>query len=285
MLRPLLFSTVAALAVGPTAVLAWGGTGHAVICEIAFQALDAPVREKVKDLIRLDDEYTRFSAACNYPDRPRKRAKEHYVNLSRGAEHLDSPCPVADKCVTTAIMRDISELALSTNVHRKLEALKFVGHWVGDVHQPLHVAFRDDRGGNDIKEQGPCRGNLHAVWDTCILEKRLGTDAESIAHRLRSDITPQQRAEWTAAEISIGTVMSWANESFKITIAEDVEYCMQKQGACWYQSHNKRLDVDEEEKVVTVEDAYINRHIVTIERRLTMAGVRLAQVLNEALSE
>lgn len=103
MLHALLFSTVALLTAVPSAVLAWGATGHAVNCALALQALDVPVREKVKALIRLDMAYNRFSAACLYPDRPRKRSQEHYVKLSRSVKALDPPCPMADQCVTTAI--------------------------------------------------------------------------------------------------------------------------------------------------------------------------------------
>jgi len=62
----------------------------------------------------------------------------------------------------------------------KLRALKFFGHWVGDVHQPLYVSFKDDRGGNLIKGTGPCEHNLHAVWDDCIVETKLGTDIRSM---------------------------------------------------------------------------------------------------------
>jgi S1/P1 Nuclease len=47
----------------------------------------------------------------------------------------------------------------------RLIVLKSVGHWVGDIHQPLHVSFVDDRGGNNIRVSGQCAGNLHATWD------------------------------------------------------------------------------------------------------------------------
>ena len=54
----------------------------------------------------------------------------------------------------------------SATEQETLEALKYLGHWVGDVHQPLHVSFEDDRGGNEIGVSGGvCSHNLHAVWD------------------------------------------------------------------------------------------------------------------------
>ena len=56
-------------------------------------------------------------------------------------------------------------------------ALKFLGHFVGDVHQPMHVSFQDDRGGNSVDTTGVCGSNLHSAWDTCLLKKAVGTDA------------------------------------------------------------------------------------------------------------
>jgi hypothetical protein len=110
------------------------------------------------------------------PDRPRRRAPEHFVNLPRNATALgDDGCPLAEKCAVTAIEDDFAVLASSDATdEEKLEALKFLGHWVGDIHQPLHVSFEDDRGGNSVSAQGSSCDNLHAVWDRCIVEERLG---------------------------------------------------------------------------------------------------------------
>ncbi len=146
-------------------VSAWGDAGHQIICEIAFQELNSQAREAVQRLIRQDPDFALFSKACTWPDHPRKRASEHFVNLPRSATRLgDQPCPMDAPCVVTAIEADVAALtqAGATDAE-KLAALKFLGHWVGDVHQPLHVSFKDDKGGNDIHEEGPCADNLHAV--------------------------------------------------------------------------------------------------------------------------
>jgi S1/P1 Nuclease len=124
----------------------------------------------VKRLLQHDPDFTLFSKACTWPDRPRKRASEHFVNLSRSATRIeDDPCPLDDRYVVTAIEADSAVLSqTSASEMDRLAALKFLGHWVGDVHQPLHVSFKDNRGGNAIVEQGPCGDDLHSVWDTCI---------------------------------------------------------------------------------------------------------------------
>ena len=61
----------------------------------------------------------------------------------------------------------------------KLAALKFLGHWVGDLHQPLHVSFEDDRGGNEIAVHGECSGKLHGAWDTCLVLKTVSEDVST----------------------------------------------------------------------------------------------------------
>ena len=105
------------------------------------------MRTQVKQLSGVID-FTLFSKACTWPDRPRKRASEHFVNLPRAAIGLgDDPCPMGPPCVVTAIDADLAILSQAdAPAPARLAALKFLGHWVGDVHQPLHVSFKDDRG-------------------------------------------------------------------------------------------------------------------------------------------
>jgi hypothetical protein len=84
--------------------LAWSDIGHRIICEIAFRELDAPAREQVKEMMQRDPEFNTFAEACSWPDRPRRRAVEHYVNLPRDAEGFgEASCPLAGKCVIWAI--------------------------------------------------------------------------------------------------------------------------------------------------------------------------------------
>jgi len=263
-------------------VAAWGDAGHQIICEIAFQELQPQAREAVQRLLQQDPDFTLFSKACTWPDHPRKRASEHFVNLPRTAERLgDPPCPMDAPCVVTAIEADVAALSRAgATTPDKLTALKFLGHWVGDVHQPLHVSFHDDKGGNDILEEGPCAENLHAVWDTCIIQRKLGTNIRRIATALRATVTSEQRTQWTSTGAK-----DWANESFAITTAEDVEYCVKTTTDCRYEEDNATYAPDEVKKVVTVDEAYMARHLPTIQQRLTQAGVRLGALLNRALGE
>jgi S1/P1 Nuclease len=226
---------IAALAVTPLllyapSALAWGGLAHETICEIAFLELNEVARQQVIELIQQDEEFRLFRASCNWPDRPRRRAPEHFVNLPRDATELgDDECPLAEKCAVTAIEDDFAVLASSDATdEEKLEALKFLGHWVGDIHQPLHVSFEDDRGGNSVNTQGSSCDNLHAVWDRCIVEERLGMHPVALAGELHAGITDEQRAKWLASD-----ALAWANESAAIAISPDVDYCVMVGGVNW----------------------------------------------------
>ena len=263
------------------AALAWGDTGHRIVCEIAFQELGDTARQRVKQLIRLDHDFSRFSDACTWPDHPRKRADEHYVDLPREADGIGSDqCPLADVCVLTAIDQDLAVLSSPTASDRdQLDALKFLGHWIGDVHQPLHVSFEDDRGGNGVMVTGGvCGGRLHGIWDTCIIEQGLGTDVAVIAGQLRAGITDQQRSDWLASSPT-----DWANEFFAIATSPGVGYCVRTDSGCWYDRDRERLEPGHPEKTVLVDASYIEANAPIVSDRLAQAGIRLAGLLNQAL--
>jgi len=92
---------------------------------------------------------------------------------------------------------------------QKLASLKFLGHWVGGIHQPLHVSFEDDRGGNSVLVTGLCGSNLHSAWDTCLVLRAVGEDVNEAATELMNAITPARIESWTHS-----APMDWANESF-----------------------------------------------------------------------
>ena len=226
-----------------------------------------------------------FADGCTWPDVfPRQRSPEHYLDLPRSAKGIEvaHPCPVADRCVISAILNDTRDLALSLDVSDQLRLLKSLGHWVGDVHQPLHVSFDDDRGGNLVAIAGPCRLNLRATWDNCIIEKKIGRDYAEIAANLRAEVTDEDRARWVPPIIDTAAVVAWANESSAIAEKPDVQYRVQKNDACWYATDQEQYRGGTQ-RVVTVDDAYLTAQAATVPERLKMAGVRLGAILNTAL--
>jgi hypothetical protein len=138
-------------------------------------------------------------------------------------------CPAAtEKCVVTAILNDAEILTSRSERRRdKLIALKFLGHWVGDIHQPLHVSFEDDPGGNNITVSGECSGKMHGAWDSCLLTKAVGDDVSEAAAELAEAITPAMIEQWNASE-----PFEWATESFAIAEAATTKYCVMHAPSC-----------------------------------------------------
>ena len=141
----------------------------------------------------------------------------------------------------------------------KAEALKFVIHFIGDMHQPLHVADDGDKGGNGrhvIFHGHP--DNLHWVWDTGLLE-HISRNPEALAAELESRITPQDRAEWVQ-----GSIEDWVLEGHRL--AQRVAYGDLGGG-----------------NPAMITPAYEHEADPVIETQLEKAGVRLAYLLNSDL--
>ncbi|MGO6810153.1 S1/P1 nuclease [Rhizobium ruizarguesonis] len=271
----------------PNSALAWGDEGHEVVCQIAYMELSPTARQRVDGLIAEDTEFREFARSCTWPDHPRQRASEHFLNVERSASKVTSgqPCGTAAKCVVTAIVNDTRDLAASPDGSDALRLLKSLGHWVGDIHQPMHVSFSDDRGGNKVSVTGPCDSNMHSVWDTCILQETIGEDAKTVAVDLRSEITQQERMDWSAGDVTLDTVLGWANESLDISRMPDVGYCVLKGDVCQYDDNRVVYEEGQQTRSVVVDEAYLQHQSERVRTRLKMAGVRLAAVLDKIFGE
>ena len=266
----------------PSIASAWGGIAHDVICEIAFQELNAEARDEVERLISFENEFDTFAESCRWADRPRKRAPDHYINVPRDLAVITTDdCPMAKTCLFPAIKKDLEVLSdKSLSDQMRLDALKLLSHWVGDIHQPLHVGFKDDRGANDIDVTGMCRGTLHGVWDGCIIERQLGKDVKAIANDFLTSITEDERRSW-----QLDSPAEWADESYQLTLSPQTGYCTLKEGACWYWPYIKTLGEGNLHREMIITQKYLSANQEVIELRLQQAGIRLGTVLNQALKD
>jgi nuclease S1 len=182
----------------------------------------------------------------------------------------DDICPRAQKCVLSAIQVALAYLSSSgVDDEAKLAALKSLGHWVGDVHQPLHVSFEDDRGGNSVLVTGLCGSNLHSAWDTCLVLKAVGEDVGEAATELMKTITPARIDSWTNS-----APMDWANESFAIAEQARTEYCIRQGASCEHPSGKVKIDA-----------TYVAANAPIVKEQLQKSGVRLAHMLDAALGK
>ena len=265
---------------------AWGDAGHRIVCQLAYLELTPAAKAKADALIALDPKFKSFAASCTWPDIfPVVRPAEHFMNVPRGARAVEAGnlCPVAERCVAKAILNDVHELASNPDAGERLRLLKSLGHWVGDIHQPFHVSFEDDKGGNYIAAAHGCAANLHLVWDICIVESQIGSDENKIAALLRSEITAEERKAWAPANLDASAVAAWATESLEIATRPSVQYCFQHDGECWYTPEAQQFAG--KPRKVEINANYLEDEAPIVRDRLKRAGIRLAAILNAVLSE
>jgi hypothetical protein len=246
---------------------AWSLAGHRIVAELATAELAPRARVEVARLLADEPEPT-LAGVAGWADtlrendavRGRASAPWHYINFASRSCRFDPPrdCRNGD-CVVGAINRNF--LILSDHKRSQAErrdALKFLVHFVGDVHQPLHASPRNDKGGNDFQVNLDGRGsNLHKVWDRSLIERRnLAPDAYAAALR-REPVLPRDP---TLA--STTPAVDWALESCQIV----------QQPGVYPRGH-------------VIGNAYLDTHRALAERRLREAGSRLAALLNHALRD
>ncbi len=252
------------LLISPLA-LAWSANGHRIIGALAQERLSPTAQAEVSRLLAVEPVPTLAGVstwADELRDTDEARAKLtstwHYMNFPRGDCSFVPPrdCPDG-KCVIAAINRQFLALADHSRPDaERREALKFLVHFVGDVHQPMHAGFADDRGGNDYQVNYQGKGyNLHSTWDRLILGTR---KLEPADYAKLLDAQPALPRDPT--RLSDRPAVDWALESCKIMSSADI----------YPASH-----------VIT--DDYLLAHRPIEERRLREAGERLADMLNFAL--
>ena len=258
--RPIFAALLASALLVPFAAKAWSASGHRLVASLAAERLTPQAQAQVASLLQGESDPSLPGIAAwadqlreSDPDLGKRSAKWHYVNLPDGScRYLASrDCRNGD-CVVEAIRRQTAILADRSRFRaERAQALKFVVHFVGDVHQPLHAGFGRDRGGNDVQVNLEGKGsNLHSLWDRLLPESSGLNEAEHLAH-LRKGPRPRSRQ---------GTVEDWARESCGIVSSPG-----------FYPAGAK------------IEPAYLERWRPVAAARMRLAGKRLAHLLNEAL--
>lgn len=188
----------------------WGRIGHRASARVAESLLTPEARAAVRGLL---DEGESLADASTWADEIRSKRPEtgpwHYVNVPITEPGYDPKfCPEAG-CVVAKI-DDFRRVLADPNAPReqRREALRFLVHFIQDLHQPVHVGDRSDRGGNDLQlqffEQGT---NLHRLWDSGLIEKH-ANDENAWVKEITAQATPERRQQWAGK-----TAAQWADES------------------------------------------------------------------------
>lgn len=256
-------SVIALMALSTSDAIAWGEDGHRVVGEIAWNFLRPEVQAEVQHLLKAATEPS-LAEATTWADRIRNNsdydwaAPLHYISLPRRWDSYVEArdCPPAG-CILKALGKFEKVLGDRKLTEReRAEALLFIAHFAGDLHQPLHTGLAADRGGNDIEVLFfGYPTNLHALWDV-YLPAGFIQNWQAYAHQQLGKITEQQRRLWLNSDAS-----DWAAESHRLV-----------------HSHAYTADTN-------LGEAYYLHNRDIIERRLRQGGVRLAGILNRALGE
>jgi hypothetical protein len=300
-----------AMCVGVQPVRAWGCKGHQTVALVAEKHLTPEARALADKLLSenpIDPQLKRYCGVfagdlladgSTWPDDVRKQLENgpwHYINIPRGAPRkpLEDYCGEGG-CVTRAIAGQWAILKDKNALPAKrAEALRYLTHFVGDLHMPLHATTNNDMGGNCVPVSYFWRRphlannsyvpNLHGLWDTSIVEHDMeGGDPSAYASFLEEKLATKIE-KWVQTGV---VVEQWAWESHDL--AETVTYTqlipkipVEKPvvvNSCTDAGNigKRMLDLQ-----VTAGEAYQSSAAGVVEERLEQAGVRLALMLNEA---
>lgn len=299
----------------PATAWPWGCEGHQAVAMIAEKYMSAHARAKANKLLRtepVDPALSRYCSsqgldlmvdASTWADDLRSSRPEtgpwHYIDIPRDAPRgaVSEFCPAPPGCVTNAIERQTELLrGRGIDAQTRADALRFIIHFVGDLHQPLHCVSNNDLGGNCMPinffgsapiERNPqsetYAPNLHAIWDSAIIQRMKGTEpvsqwAESLNQHYRSDVGQWENdginlENWAWASHNLADTVAYA----KLPVAVPVEKPLPTKG-CSDDDHvsTRLLQLHEQ-----VSQPYLDAVAPVISEQIVKAGVRLAMVLNQ----
>jgi hypothetical protein len=296
---------------------AWGCKGHQTVAYLAEKHLTPDALKIVDDILKahpIDPNLKRWCGndindlmadAATWPDDVRSQYKNgawHYIDIPRQAEKgkdsLDQYCG-SQSCITAALAAQIAILKDKTaDPAKRADALRFVIHLVGDLHQPLHGVDNDDHGGNCVPvqffrteprldERRPQAEdyfpNLHGIWDSSILERDMEVGS---APRFADDLDKRFAAQfndWEKAGIHIDD-WAWESHDYANKVA--------------YGAFSVRVPVETPVKTpscsadndiagrmlklhLAVGQPYQEAAQKVVELRLAQGGIRLAMILND----
>jgi len=233
----------------------WSHQGHRVIGHVAEFNLVSESKKIIVEEFNIKN----LANVANWADKVRKRRKHerpwHYNNIKENelTYVVARDCP--DKnCVIEKIKEFHRVLKNKKNsFSKRKEALKYLVHFVGDIHQPLHLGNRKDRGGNTIHLHYLGRKvNLHHLWDGGLIDWKKES-LSKYANNLNNKLIKTEKLEWLDTNVN-----DWANESRLIALK--YAYPLDSEG---------------------LSKAYIVRGREILDQRMIQAGVRLADLLNQ----
>jgi hypothetical protein len=257
-------------------VMGWGPSGHRIVAEIAESLLTDTVRSTVTEIlgVSMSSVATWADDIDHTPEFSWTRCM-HYIDTDSCSIDTDRDC-VEGCCVVNAIHNYTTRLAIASRSVNE-EAAKFLIHFMGDVHQPLHAGHRSDKGGNTIqvypnfhrREDLSQQINLHEVWDSIMMQEHLHErhdgDWKQYADAIISSIRKGRYKDDTACPAcAFFAAQESASNACNLAYVNDKNQSIESGDLLDRQYYESRMPV--------------------IESRLAIAGIRLANLFNTALA-
>lgn len=281
MMRRVIVIVAALAAIWSQPALAWWEYGHRTVASIALRNVTPVTRARIAALLKAEAQLgtpkcqvRSLEDAAVWPDCIRKENWRwgytfpwHFQDIQVcGGFDIKQDC-ASGTCVTAQIDRNARILAdRSLPVAQRLEALAFLAHFVGDIHQPLHGSDNHDQGGNAAKTAyGQATGsNLHSIWDGWEAERAISSARPALVRRY---------SDAERARLATGKPEDWLRESWQI--ARDFIYPQAFGGEIPCK--------DEKSRKATWSQASIEASVPIVQQRIEQAGLRLARMLDTAL--
>ena len=242
---------------------AWSPGGHSAIGMLAMKQLQPEVYDELQRIVGALDEEA-IVKACNWPDDIRETetwkwsAPQHYINIPRGENDYQRARDCADgMCATEAIKNyapQIFDDALTSE--KRWQAFAWLCHVTGDLHQPMHAAFADDRGGNNYTVIFKGREmNLHRFWDHELIDEFSGDWRVLVALLSTTPLKP------AASNWSVESVDQWTAESHRLAV-------------------EKAYPPDQ-----NIEEDFALQSWVLAQQQIRLAAYRLALIINSAFEQ
>jgi hypothetical protein len=267
---------LALIALLPTPLFAWGSKGHSIVAEIAERGLTPNTAAQIRalnfaaplrDIASMPDDWR---AEETKGLRTTDTGAMHYANTPNEIAHFDRARDCKeDKCVVAAVEKYAAILKDKTQSRdARREALIYLVHFVGDLHQPMHAAggkvrnettgeMEMDRGGNLVKIRFfGVETNLHSAWDSMVIDYGPRTVDDYVEHLLTFEMRGRP-----IEELQRGTVTDWFNESHYAAVNDA------------YVIGDGRLGGE-----------YAQKNIGIVYERLLRGGLRLRKILEESLN-
>jgi hypothetical protein len=282
------------LLVFPFQAQCWSKEGHRVVARIAARHLSEHALLRVSQLLEVENTAeavgNALADASTWADDVRNdtgTAAWHFIDLALQDNRTNMPerCP-NDDCATARIRLFAAQLKAndpdSDARFSDANALRFLIHFVGDVHQPLHAASNADRGGNCEMLIAPVDSakDLHALWDGPLVN-RMGAD-DALALELDKEIavsTDDQKTDFAS-----GDQDDWAWESHRLAIVNVYRRLQIPKQSVEFPASCEEAPDEIRESEIAVDEEYLQAVQPVVREQLKKAGLRLAKLLNEILA-